>query len=713
MKTNYVVKGPLNLPETDGFLIFEEKIELPRGFRLMKNSQKGIENDAGFWQGELVIRNSKNVGHIKFGEPRFYNPRATKLEIGSYDLKEENGEYFVRLMVPRSFLSNDPSEYPLVIDPLVTGLDSMGMFMFLATTLPPPPTQYIAQMPFTTSSLGSCDFLLNVTVPGESEIVDVWIDLEYDIQNDPTCDINWTGTGPACVFADVTMEVVGPCMSTGQLICNPAVPPFVGTCTTDSFLVPWATPVNFPNFLNCIPPQCPDYSLDFTLKNRESRCNPGLICGFKCAEGNFFQITVHARTLESTVDQTFVQPNVATTNLICPQDSVELTNFPDWGVPPYTYLWSPGGMTDSIVIVRPLQTTNYTVTVFDFCGNTVTNSYVVVVKPVPALDAGPDIVVCENEIAQIGGTPTNPTGSQFWWSSVPPTAINYMTSTVQENPSVQIPLGMIDTFAYIANVIDSDCVARDTMLIITTPLPTVQVEPANPAPVCLDESVTLTADAGFAEYLWSSGATTQQIVVSQAGTFDVTVTDDQGCTAVSNSVSVTFKPEPQLLVDPDRYSILLGESVTLNMITDISILDDYYWSPDTWLSCTNCLNPVSTPDDDIMYIATVILDSCVKYDTAWVEIIHPVPYAIPNAFSPNGDGTNDVFQVIIQDEEVEIVEFKVFNRWGEKVYDDINGRWDGTWRGAEQPIGTFTYIIKINNLEQGEVLESGNVTLVR
>ena len=713
VKTNYVIKQPLNLPGREGFLVFEQKIHLPKGFRLMANRQMGIENLDGFWQGELIIRDSKNTGHIRFGEPRYYNLQATKLAIGSYDLRQEGNDYYVRLMVPQSFLTDNPSQYPIIIDPLVMGLDSLGMFMFAATALPPPPTQYTAQLPFTSVSIGSCDFLLNVTVPGESEITDTYIDLEYSIQNDPTCDVNWSGVGPACVFVDLTMEVIGPCFTTGQLACNPAFPPFVGTCTTDSFLVPWATPIYYPSFISCIPPQCPDYSLDFILKNREYRCNPPNSCGYKCAEGNFFQITIQARTLESILDQTFTDSNVVLTNLICPGDSVEMTNFPDWGVPPYSYLWSPGGQTDSMIIVQPMQTTNYSVTVSDVCGASVVNNYIIVVKAVEMPDAGPDTVVCEGEIVLIGGSPTNPTTSLTWWSSIPVNATNYMTSTTEENPSVQIPFGMIDTFAFVVHAVDSGCTVQDTMLIITVPFPNPTVIPPNPAPVCLDEFVTLTADAGYSEYLWSDGSTSQAIDVYAAGIYDVIVTDANGCTGTSNQVSVSFKPEPQILVQPDQYTILAGESVVLNLITDTSNLDSWSWSPATWLSCTDCLNPVSNPEEDIMYIATVVLDSCVKYDTAWVNIIHPVPYTIPNAFSPNGDGVNDVFRVIVVDEEVDILDFKVFNRWGEKVYDDPAGQWNGMFRGEKQPISTFTYMIKILTLEHGEVLESGNVTLVR
>ena len=86
---------------------------------------------------------------------------------------------------------------------------------------------------------------------------------------------------------------------------------------------------------------------------------------------------------------------------------------------------------------------------------------------------------------------------------------------------------------------------------------------------------------------------------------------------------------------------------------------------------------------------------------------------IPNAFSPNNDGNNDVFE--IYGAGVKSVILQVFNRWGEKVFessDQFHG-WDGTYKGILQDPGVFVYHAQINFLDNTQIEKSGSVTLVR
>ena len=91
-----------------------------------------------------------------------------------------------------------------------------------------------------------------------------------------------------------------------------------------------------------------------------------------------------------------------------------------------------------------------------------------------------------------------------------------------------------------------------------------------------------------------------------------------------------------------------------------------------------------------------------------------VDYVIPNAFSPNNDNSNDRFRVLISG-DIEIVEFKVFNRWGQLVYDNENGLegWDGTFNGNPQPSDVYAYLIVLRFPDGQEVVEKGDVTLIR
>ena len=86
---------------------------------------------------------------------------------------------------------------------------------------------------------------------------------------------------------------------------------------------------------------------------------------------------------------------------------------------------------------------------------------------------------------------------------------------------------------------------------------------------------------------------------------------------------------------------------------------------------------------------------------------------VPTAFSPNGDGKNDVFKVSNLTFQ-RIMEFRVFNRWGQEIFNsNTNAGWDGTWQGEPQDIGNYTYLIRVNSPDGSVETYKGDVTLVR
>ncbi len=102
---------------------------------------------------------------------------------------------------------------------------------------------------------------------------------------------------------------------------------------------------------------------------------------------------------------------------------------------------------------------------------------------------------------------------------------------------------------------------------------------------------------------------------------------------------------------------------------------------------------------------------CTQIVTAKIKVIRPI--FIPNSFTPNGDGKNDLFRVP-PDIDAELISFRVFNRFGELVWqtsDSLSG-WDGTVKGKVAPNGSYAYQIRIR--QEQEVLElKGTVTLIR
>jgi gliding motility-associated-like protein len=502
------------------------------------------------------------------------------------------------------------------------------------------------------------------------------------------------------------------------LSCNPALPPFTGTCTTDSVLVPGAHALlinNFvPNYLNCIAPQCPDYLIAFTLKNRDSIC--GDQCGYLCARGNMWRMTVEACPISGNITQDLTQ--------VCAGQPVTFTAHPSCGVPPYHYVWSPdGGNTldtvygSAVYVVHPQGNVIVGCTIIDTCGDAyITNDLNITVVPAPPANAGSDVYVCEGGIVTLGGTLGNPTtsnGASVVWSGSSPTVENWLNNKFSPNPQAIIPAGTVDSFFYVVKASDFSCFRTDTVWVHSLAKPTAIIDSSGATHFCANQSVTLLVQGTYAAYQWNTGSAAIAITASQPGQYFAIVTDTHGCKDTSNVITVTNVAVPTVHVFPDTL-ILFGDSVML--YTDINLasasVDSFTWFPSVNISCTSCTNPFAAPLLDQYYGVIVHSSGCTVSDSALIRVILPNNFYIPNAFTPNGDGNNDNFYLQSQS-GVRVILFQVFDRWGEKVHEG-NYPWDGNYRGKPVPGGVYVYIFKLGLYGEDRALfRKGSVTLIR
>jgi len=142
--------------------------------------------------------------------------------------------------------------------------------------------------------------------------------------------------------------------------------------------------------------------------------------------------------------------------------------------------------------------------------------------------------------------------------------------------------------------------------------------------------------------------------------------------------------------------------------------NSYVWDPATFLDDMLIPNPVTTPLDDIQYTVTgTSLNGCRGRDTVEIFVVK-AQVIVPNAFSPNQDGNNDTIFLIHVGVE-ELIEFRIFNRWGQRVFEasDLTEGWDGNFKSEPQEIGNYVYYYKVRTLV-GEVMEgSGDIALLR
>ena len=146
---------------------------------------------------------------------------------------------------------------------------------------------------------------------------------------------------------------------------------------------------------------------------------------------------------------------------------------------------------------------------------------------------------------------------------------------------------------------------------------------------------------------------------------------------------------PYLSVLADETSINLGESVNLTAYTG-QPNTSYYWTPPVGLSCQPCPAPIATPPTSMWYYVTATnSNGCSRIDSVYIEVDPTTNLYIPNIFSPNDDGNNDVYYV--RGKGIELFYLAVFNRWGQMVFEsnDINRGWDGTKDGTMLNQGVF------------------------
>ena len=202
-----------------------------------------------------------------------------------------------------------------------------------------------------------------------------------------------------------------------------------------------------------------------------------------------------------------------------------------------------------------------------------------------------------------------------------------------------------------------------------------------------------------------------------AGTHTMAVKDNYDCDTTFN-ITVPEALPALLQILPGDSTITPGSSIQLSTVFTpygAGTIKTYAWTPGDGLSCIDCPSPVASP-----YNAQTLYTLVVTYnegclDTAFIEInTNGVPPVyIPNAFTPNGNGTNDVWFVY----GTGIKDFRamIFNRWGEKVFesnDQFIG-WDGTYRGEAQPPGVYVYQVDIVYLNGEKKFRNGGLTLIR
>ncbi|MEI6574644.1 MAG: PKD-like domain-containing protein [Bacteroidota bacterium] len=364
---------------------------------------------------------------------------------------------------------------------------------------------------------------------------------------------------------------------------------------------------------------------------------------------------------------------------------------------PFSLIGSDNTLPDIITIPLNGSTMFHVSGVKNGCSNI--DSVMVIVNQLPIVSAGNNASICQGQIVTLNASG----GIVYIWNTVPnPTSGNPLIV----NPST--------TTIYCVTATDNKGCKNDSCMTLTVnPLPTITVLSPKET-ICRDSSLVLTA-TGANTYLWlttygfNSDLNSNPITVSplESHSYPVKGTDNNGCSDVGN-ISIEVVASPNVFL-PSQLYLCEGNSIVI----------DAGYSPSTSYNWSNGnTSQQITANYSGIYWLKASNTGCSIIDTTVVETGTVV--WVPNAFSPDGDGINEVFLAF---EYGPLVEFHlyIFSRWGELIFqsDNIKDGWDGTYKGQICPMNTYAYRIDyiaphicLGSSKSSHTL-TGTVTLLR
>ncbi|MEP7229840.1 MAG: T9SS type B sorting domain-containing protein [Ginsengibacter sp.] len=182
----------------------------------------------------------------------------------------------------------------------------------------------------------------------------------------------------------------------------------------------------------------------------------------------------------------------------------------------------------------------------------------------------------------------------------------------------------------------------------------------------------------------------------------------RACGIASNVIIINVQPKPIVDAGPDR-NVISGAAIVLNAKAEGDGLA-YLWSPGSYIDDITKLTPTVSPVQDTRYtLSASSLYGCTGEDNVLVKVVSGL--YIPNAFTPNGDGINDLWKIPFLDPEYD-ANVRVFNRYGQLIYQATGEvvAWDGKFHGGIQPAGTYIYLV---TFKANKLTLKGTVTIIR
>ncbi len=350
--------------------------------------------------------------------------------------------------------------------------------------------------------------------------------------------------------------------------------------------------------------------------------------------------------------------------------------------------------------------------VINSSGCTDTSDAQIIINPMPTTFSGNDTVICLNNILQLQAS-----GADFY---------NWFPATNLSCSNCSNPIANLSnsTTYFVKGSSNQGCEKTDSInIIVKKPFSLSGLQ--NTAAVCSSTKLQLNV-TGAERYQWHpptglNNASINNPLVTTTNNiiYKIIGYDDANCFKDSATININVNATPSVNAGVDK-TLLLGQSLTLapNFSTDVTT---WLWTPASNLSCSNCPNPVVTPVNNTTYKLTVTnVNGCTASDEVFIQIAcNKNNLFLPNAFTPNNTSRNNAFYPITIG-SLKIISFRVFDRLGQMVFQNINffsndktAGWDGLFKGKPANTGAYIYTIEMSCTNNQIIKLNGNILLLR
>lgn len=369
----------------------------------------------------------------------------------------------------------------------------------------------------------------------------------------------------------------------------------------------------------------------------------------------------------------------------CNNDTVQLKAVGGFG----SYQWTPSTdiilRNDSTAAVFPISQETYKVQIDVFPGCVIVDSIRVRKITSPPLNLIADTSICENRSLVLQAASAF---SRYQWSTGENTEVIIVKTARQYT---------------VEAIYSNGCVSRDTFnlkSVYQNPTPNLKKSSI----LCIGQTDTL--DGGnFSNYLWNNSATSKSIKVFSPGTYWVEVSDTNGCKGSDTTIITSLASPPAKFLPADTTICLTQHTA----IKPLKAYQNYLWNDGS----RNSSLLISREGDYILFVEDY--DGCTGSDTIRItkkNCLNKIYF--PNAFTPDGNGKNDLFKPTIQG-QLSKYELVVFNRWGQIVFKTtvpLDG-WNGNISGKMQPAGSYVWSCRYTFTGEKEQLLRGTLILIR